>query len=208
MDGARGEIAIRAAARGDAGLIAGILAEAFADDPVMNWTFGGAKSFHTVFQELARGVYLKDGFAHLGEDSVTGGRAATLWLPTGVEIRLPMTNELRIAASALFHNGVSSIRRALATAAVLEKHHPDEPHYYLFAVGVSKNGQGKGLGGRLIREGLKRADEEGAPAYLENSNPKNTPLYERLGFQTIAPLPLPVGAPPLLGMLRPAGGAS
>ncbi len=204
----RGEIAIRAAARGDAGLIACILAEAFADDPVMNWTFGGAKSFHTVFQELARGVYLKDGFGHLGEDSVTGGRAATLWLPAGVEIRLPMTNELRIAASAVFHHGLSSIRRALATAAVLAKHHPAVPHYYLFAVGVTKDGQGKGLGGRLIREGLKRADEEGALAYLENSNPKNTPLYERLGFQMVAPLPLSAGAPPLLGMLRPAGGAS
>ena len=82
------------------------------------------------------------------------------------------------------------------------------PHYYLFAVGVRKGAQGKGLGGRLIREGLARADAEGAPAYLENSNPKNTPLYERLGFRPTAPLPLPDGAPPLLGMLRPAGASA
>ena len=64
--------------------------------------------------------------------------------------------------------------------------------------------QGRGLGGHLIREGLTRVDTDGAPAYLENSNPKNTPLYERLGFKAIAPLPLPDGAPPLLAMLRPA----
>ncbi len=212
MDEARRDCAIRAAGRGDADLIAGILAAAFADDPVMNWTFGGAGSFHTVFRELARGVYLKDGFGHLAGDS-SGDWAATLWLPKGVEIRLPMANELRIAGSALFRHGLSSIRRAQKTAAVLARHHPHEPHYYLFAVGVRQCAQGKGLGGRLIREGLKRADEDGAPAYLENSNPNNTPLYERLGFKTLSPLPLPQGAPPLLAMMRPAqpvlaGGAS
>ncbi len=207
MDGARGESAIRAAARGDAGLIADILAEAFAGDPVMNWTFGGSKAFRTVFHELARGVYLKDGFGHVAGDK-SGDWAATLWLPKGVEIRLPMANEARIAASALFHHGLSSIRRALKTASILAEHHPQEPHYYLFAVGARKAAQGKGLGGRLIREGLARADSDGAPAYLENSNPKNTALYERLGFSTVAPLPLPAGAPPLLGMLRPAAQAA
>ena len=202
MDGA-GESGIRAATRDDAGLVAGILAEAFADDPVMNWTFGGPKPFRTTFRELARGVYLKDGFGHIMED-----KAATLWLPKGVELKLPMMNEARIALSAVFHCGVSSIGRALKTAAVLAENHPETPHYYLFAVGVRKDAQGKGLGGRLIREGLKRADVEGAPAYLENSNPKNTPLYERLGFEAVAPLPLRDDAPPLLGMLRPAVGVT
>ena len=89
---------------------------------------------------------------------------------------------------------------------MLEKHHPKAPHYYLFAVGVTPEAQGKGLGGAILREGLKRADEAGAMAYLENSNPKNTLLYERLGFRVTAPLPLPKDAPPLLSMLRAAGG--
>ncbi|WP_375207588.1 GNAT family N-acetyltransferase [Hyphococcus sp.] len=200
-------MAVRAARRDDSGLVADILAEAFADDPVMNWTFGGARPFRTVFHELARGVYLKNGFGHLAGDG-SGAWAATLWLPLGVEIRLPVMNEARIAASAFAHHGLASIRRAMKTAAVLAQHHPKAPHYYLFAVGVRKGAQGKGLGGRLIREGLARADAEGAPAYLENSNPKNTPLYERLGFRPTAPLPLPDGAPPLLGMLRPAGASA
>ena len=199
MGGQAEELEIRAAQLADADAIAGILADAFADDPVMGWTFGGAKPFRTVFHELARGVYLKNGFGH-----IVGDMAATLWLPKGVEIKLPMMNELRIAMSAVYHHGPRSIWRALATADVLARHHPDTPHYYLFAVGVRNNAQGKGLGGALIREGLSKADADGALAYLENSNPKNTPLYERLGFRAIAPLPLPQGAPPLLGMLRPA----
>lgn len=194
--------ALRAAGPEDAGAVADILAAAFASDPVMSWTFGGNRAFRTVFHELARGVYLKHGFGHIADD-----RAATLWLPAGVPLRLPKLNEMRIAASAVRHGGFGAIARALKTAAVLEKHHPHEPHYYLFAVGVAPQAQGQGLGGALLAEGLKRADEEGAVAYLENSNPKNTPLYERAGFRVTAPLPLPAGAPPLLSMLRAAGGA-
>lgn len=193
--------AIRAAGLEDAEAAAGILAAAFAADPVMSWTFGGNRAFRTVFLELVRGVYLKHGFGHIAE-----GSAATLWLPAGVPLRLPKLNELRIAASAVLHGGLGAVSRALNISDVLEKHHPKAPHYYLFAVGVTPEAQGKGLGGAILREGLKRADEAGAMAYLENSNPKNTLLYERLGFRVTAPLPLPKDAPPLLSMLRAAGG--
>ena len=34
----------------------------------------------------------------------------------------------------------------------------------------------------LLAATLERVDAEGAPAYLESSNPINTPRYERLGF--------------------------
>ncbi|PQA87456.1 GNAT family N-acetyltransferase [Hyphococcus luteus] len=200
--------ALRAAGMDDAGAAADILAAAFAADPVMSWTFGGNSAFRTIFHELARGVYLKHGFGHIADGGVGGGRAATLWLPAGAALSLPPLNELRIALASVRHGGFGAVARALKIAGVLEKHHPQEPHYYLFAVGVTPGAQGQGLGGALLREGLKRADEEGAIAYLENSNPKNTPLYERLGFRVTAPLPLPAGAPPLLSMRRAPQGAS
>lgn len=193
--------AVRTAHMGDADEIADILAEAFSDDPVMTWTVGDARPIRTLFIELARGVYLKNGFAHLVE-----GAAATLWLPAGAPYAVPFRNELRIAGAVLRHGGFGAVRRSFAAVDVMEKHHPQAPHYYLFAVGVRKIAQGRGLGGAVLREGLRKADEEGAPSYLENSNPKNTPLYERLGFRALAPLPLPAAAPPLLAMARPAGG--
>ncbi len=203
MNGASfAEAPISEAGEEDAGNAASILSEAFADDPVMNWTFGGNRAHRTAFLELARGIYLKQGFGHLA-----GDQAATLWLPAGTTGKLPFLNELRLAFSAVRAAGFGVIARAKSVAEVMEKAHPQAPHYYLFAVGVRKAGQGKGLGGRIIREGLKKADADGAPAYLENSNPKNTALYERLGFSAIAPLGLPAGAPPLLGMLRKPEGA-
>lgn len=194
---------IRAARLEDADEVASILAEAFADDPVMKWMFGSARPFHKIFFELARGLYLKPGFGHLAVDC-----GATLWLPAGEKVVLPLANELRILGAALPSGGFSAIRRAKKTGDVMQASHPSSPHYYLFAIGVRDNMKGKGIGGRLIREGLKRADENQSPAYLENSSPMNTPLYERLGFQAIAPLGLAAGAPPLLGMLRPFPGTA
>lgn len=197
------DVAIRRARLADAEEIADILGEAFEADPVMNWVFGDARSFRTVFRELAQGLYLKQGFAH-----IIDGEAATLWLPAKVQIDLPILNEMRIAAAAFMTGGVAAVRRALASAEIMAKHHPEPPHYYLFAVGVRSRAQGKGIGGAILREGLRRADADGAAAYLENSNPRNTPLYERLGFAVTTALPLPPDAPLLLGMMRPSAGAA
>ncbi len=191
---------IRSAAMSDADAVADILGEAFRNDPVMTWMYGKAGSQRGTFLELAKSVYLRHGFGHIVDDSATA-----LWLPAGVEEKLPLMVELRLLMSIFRSGGLGALQRGQTTETVMKASHPEAPHYYLFAVGVREKMKGKGLGGRIIREGLRRADEAGAPAYLENSNPKNTPLYERLGFKAIAPLGLPAGAPQLLGMMRPVG---
>jgi GNAT superfamily N-acetyltransferase len=191
---------IRSAGMSDADEVADILAEAFSNDPVMTWMFGNAGPQRITFLELAKGVYLRHGFGHIAHDSATA-----LWLPANSKAKLSLMRELRVFLSAFATGGFGAVKRGLVTEQVMQASHPEEEHFYLFAVGVREKMKGKGLGGRIIREGLQRADEVGAPAYLENSNPKNTPLYERLGFQAIAPLELPQGAPPLLGMMRPVG---
>jgi ribosomal protein S18 acetylase RimI-like enzyme len=63
--------------------------------------------------------------------------------------------------------------------------------------------QGRGLGSALLEAGLARCDSEGASAYLESSNPKNIPLYERYGFEALGVIE-PDDFPPLTPMLRPA----
>ena len=88
-------------------------------------------------------------------------------------------------------------------ADAMEKNHPHEKHFYLAFIGVAPRLQGLGLGGAMLEANLKRIDADRAPAYLENSNPKNARLYERHGFvarKNIAPRE----APPLIGMWRPA----
>ncbi|MEM6957729.1 MAG: GNAT family N-acetyltransferase, partial [Myxococcota bacterium] len=97
------------------------------------------------------------------------------------------------------HHG---IRAAIVDHAMVSRR-PTAPHYYLFAVGVLPEGRGKGLASALIRAGLDLADRDGVGAYLENSNPRNTPLYERFGFVAGTPFHANRGCPPLLPMWRP-----
>lgn len=70
-------------------------------------------------------------------------------------------------------------------------------------IGADPSRQGQGLGSALLKEGLKRCDADGVIAYLESSNPKNIPLYERYGFEVIGVIQ-PGDFPPFYPMLRPA----
>ena len=64
-----------------------------------------------------------------------------------------------------------------------QKHAPKALHLQI--LGTDPLAQGKGLGSRLIQYGIQRADDLGVSCYLESSNPKNVPFYERHGFQTL-----------------------
>lgn len=44
---------------------------------------------------------------------------------------------------------------------------------------------GRGLGTQCIRVGIERANKAGVPCYLESSNPKNIPFYQRHGFRIL-----------------------
>jgi ribosomal protein S18 acetylase RimI-like enzyme len=68
----------------------------------------------------------------------------------------------------------------------LHKQFAPQPHYYLFALAVKPDLQGKGIGDQLTRWMLKRIDDEGASAYLETQKERNVGLYERLGFGVAA----------------------
>src|SRR5262249_47048928 len=95
--------------------------------------------------------------------------------------------------------------RGVALAGAMDDH-PGEPHYYLAFIGVAPNRQRHGMGTALLQDSLARIDKAGAPAYLENSNPRNLPLYQRLGFRVIKEVRAPGGAPPIFAMWRPAKG--
>ncbi|KAL0942310.1 GNAT family protein [Colletotrichum truncatum] len=66
------------------------------------------------------------------------------------------------------------------------KDDPEHPKrktgWYLSTLGVYPEFQGKGYGSILVREGLKRVDEEGVAAWLIGLEGVE-PFYERLGFE-------------------------
>lgn len=51
--------------------------------------------------------------------------------------------------------------------------------------GVEPLQQSRGLGATVLWPILQRCDRERLPAYLESTNPRNIPFYERFGFRQV-----------------------
>ena len=52
-------------------------------------------------------------------------------------------------------------------------------------MGVDPSQQGKGLGSKLLKVALSRADAAGQWSYLEATNERNAELYKRHGFEVV-----------------------
>jgi ribosomal protein S18 acetylase RimI-like enzyme len=116
-------------------------------------------------------------FDHGTADSLEGGGAVALWLSPDVQ---PDES----AVGSVLEGSVAE-GRLPEVFAVLEQMgtlHPREPHWYLPLIGVDPGWQQLGYGSALLRHALERCDRDGLPAYLESTNLRNLPLYERFGF--------------------------
>jgi ribosomal protein S18 acetylase RimI-like enzyme len=188
----------------DVRLLSRLFAAAFAEDPVMDWiarrgpkrAAGLERFFFWVLKTRA----VPFGEVWMADDA----SVAAAWLPPDTPASPGgFFEQLRLMPIFIRLCGFPRLSRGSAMADAMEKHHPKEPHYYLSFIGVAPRLQGLGLGSAILEATLKQADAKHWSAYLENSNPKNTRLYERHGF-VAQPSIAPKGAPPLLPMWRAA----
>jgi GNAT superfamily N-acetyltransferase len=189
------ESPIRTATAGDRPRILATLTAAFAADPAVRWMYPDDAQFRRHFPGFVlafAGGSIEAGCAHYG----AGFDGAALWLPPGAE---PDEDAL----GAHLEQTTRGADQA-ALFAVLEEmgsYHPREPHWYLPLIGVRPEAQGQGLGGALLRHTLQHCDRDRLPAYLESSNPRNVPLYQRHGFELLGTIQKG-SSPPILPMLR------
>ena len=188
---------VRIAQRADEDAVMGVLTLAFSTDPCTRYMLPRPATFVAAYQRFASitaGPALVGGTA----DLVDGGAAAAVWLPPGVQ----PDGE---AIGAVVREFALPERLPVLgqVGEGLRRYHPESPHWYLSMIGVDPMRQGRGLGSALLEGGLARCDAEGGPAYLESSNLKNVPLYERYGFEVLGVIQ-PGDFPPLTPMLRPA----
>jgi ribosomal protein S18 acetylase RimI-like enzyme len=107
------------------------------------------------------------------------------------------------AHSSVFAVNLRGLRRILAIARAFEKHHIQEPHYYLFILAVDPELHGRGHGKALARALNDRADARRVPCYLETDEPRNLRLYRSLGYEVIAEYTIPeVDGLPVWSMRR------
>jgi GNAT superfamily N-acetyltransferase len=197
------DIDVSPAQRGDVRGISTVLARAFYDDPVMAWMLPDdrtrLKALTRTFAGLARHHFLSRAGSEVGRRDCAVG-AATLWDPPG-QRKSSRLEELVMMPTMLwaFRSRVPASVRVME---LMEKHHPEEPHWYLMVIGSDPAVRGAGFGQALMRSRLDRCDAEGAPAYLENSNPKNEPYYLRFGFEVTGEIKLPDGGPSMWPMWR------
>lgn len=173
------------------------LGAAFIADPLLRWMFPDAEQYLTTFPKLMLpfgGAAFDLGTAHRTDDF----RGVALWLPPGVA---PDEETL----GAVMEEGVTADLRGevLELFEQVGAVHPQIEHWYLPAIGVDPIRQGRGYGSALLAHALAEVDRDDQPAYLESSNPRNVPLYERFGFEVIAELQA-ASSPTIHAMLRPA----
>jgi GNAT superfamily N-acetyltransferase len=196
-------IDVRPAQRSDARGTGAVLARAFYDDPVMTWMLpddrSREKALSRAFAAMVRHHFLPRAGAEVGQrDGAVG--AATLWDPPG-QRKSSRLEELMMMPTMLwaFRSRVPASQRLME---IMEKHHPEEPHWYLMIIGSDPSVRGAGFGQALMRSRLDHCDAEHAPAYLEATKPELPAYYMRFGFEVTGEIKLPNGGPSMWPMWR------
>jgi GNAT superfamily N-acetyltransferase len=193
-------VSARVATVRDLPMVTETLAAAFYDDPVWSWAFPDAA--HRLEQHRAVwGLILESLLEHHWVWLTEGGGAASMWVPPGrTELGPEDERRLEELLDELLGDGAA---RVSETFLRFEAAHPRErDHYYLSLLGTHPDHRGDGLGMGLLADNLSGIDAEGAPAFLESSNPANDHRYERLHFVRCGSFELGEDGPSVAQMWR------
>jgi GNAT superfamily N-acetyltransferase len=170
---------------------------AFVADPVARWMYDDPHQYLVHIPRLFRALGASS-FEAGAAQRTSDGLGVALWLPPGVHAENgPL--EAVIAESIVG-------KKQTEVAAIFERtehYRPIEPHWYLSLIGVEALHRNNGCGTALLQHRLRQCDREHLPAYLWSSNPLNTTLYERHGFE-IAGTIREGSSPSIYPMLRNA----
>jgi ribosomal protein S18 acetylase RimI-like enzyme len=172
-----------------------VITLAFSTDPMARWTFPDPATYLRVMPQVVR-AFGGNGFAHGTAHLAAGGAAADMWLPPGVH-----ADTERLTSLIEEHAPKEQQADMERVFAQMDTYHPSEPCWYLPMIGVDPVCQGHGYGSALLRHALEQCDRDRMPAYLESSNPRNIPLYQRHGFEIIGTIQAGT-SPTVVPMLR------
>ena len=160
---------------------------AFATDPVIRAFYPDPRDHLTHFPEMMR-LHITPAIVQRSAHYVDGFGAAAIWFPPKGPDHDGEADKVRgrrmgeLIQETARQEGNDDLFAALGE---MDEWHPTEPHWYLFAIGVDPLRQGEGLGSILLEHALPKCDADGKLAYLESSNPRNVPFYQRHGFEVM-----------------------
>jgi len=192
----RNEIVVERVGTDELGVVARVLAEAFAEDPVFVW------AMPKVTTRLADAIafftfYLRRTQSSEREVFATSDRSAVAVMTTVG----PMDHESRAGTSEL-----PTLVRTSSSAADyfrwIETFRPAVSHRYLEFIGSSPACSSKGQGSALLKSLLVMAASERLPVWCWSSNPRNLPFYHRLNFAAGTGLQRDADTPSVTPLLR------
>ncbi|MFI9506892.1 hypothetical protein [Nocardia sp. NPDC052566] len=172
-----------------------VLAEAFADDPLMTYFWPRVERRRRalpLFWESRVEARRRGGIV----DTVSDGEGVVgvvLWELPGVASPMARPFSLIRALGAAAPRAVAASRR-------IEGLRPETPHLYLAVGGRLPRARGKGLVSELVAARLEASDTD---IFVVATNPMSAALAQRLGFQPTNELVLDDGVI-MKGMLRKA----
>jgi GNAT superfamily N-acetyltransferase len=173
------------------------LTGAFTDDPLMAWLFEDDERRPEQLRTWWTWI-IEHRPAHVEVLETPDVRSAAIWHgPDPAESTTDESFPDMLAGLV----GVETMQRKLQGLSVIPTAHPTARHWYLAAIGTRPAFQGQGSGPRVLVPVLERCDAARLPAYLESSNARNVPFYERFGFVATGTIQVP-GGPALTPMWR------
>lgn len=194
------EVLVRRMQPSERPAVVSVMARAFDDDPFANWIVAQDKRrARRIYDFMDAGMRLSE--PHNEVYTTEGVEGGALWSPPG-KWKTGILDQVRLLPLMVRATGLRNLAGRFGGFNMVEKHHPNEPHWYLLALGVEPDLQGRGIGSKLMAPVLEMCDRDRTPAYLESSKERNVPLYERHGFKVTERLELPKGGPPIWLMWR------
>ena len=188
---------IGVASSAEASALVDVITLAFASDPMARWSMPGPATYLAVMPQVVK-AFGGRAFIEGTADYAEGYAGGALWLAPGAQ-----PDDEALGAIMQAHVPADRLPDMMTVFERMAEYHPHEPHWYLPLIGVDPARQGQGVGSALLAHAAARLDRDHLPAYLESSNPRNIPLYERYGFRIIGEIQ--VGSSPVLTpMLRSA----
>ena len=186
---------VKTAIESDEASVIDALKLAFVADPATRWVWPDPQEYLSNFSSFAKAFGGK-AFACKTAHYVGNYSGTALWLPPNVHPDVDLLTAL------LQSSGSDEAKKdGPEIFEKMSKYHPNEPHWYLPLLGVDPLHHGKGFGSALIQYTMVTCDQSNKFAYLESSNPKNIPFYERHGFELLGTIQVNT-SPPIFPMLR------
>lgn len=189
---------VRPATADDLDLLARVAAEGFYDDPVMSWALRDDHrrlgQLTVVFRGLAEDCLPDRGHVLLADEA-----SACFWRDPTFDHHAEAAEgegagddvDGRDDRPGPFDE--AEVARFGILGAAMREAHPTEPHWYLNVVATTPSARSRGLGAAVLAPIIARADADGAPCYLESTNPRNRSLYHRHGFEDLGDIHLDDG---------------